>query len=120
MVLVWENRSDGGLAIPIRDLPQHNISEAVTVPLHTQYMSGMFLFSDWQLKAELYRVTIRLCNKLIQDMFLSSVNRIFFVELYIPRISLMHSIILDFLVICVVALILISMCALTQRVSSIN
>jgi hypothetical protein len=39
-MLVWENRSDGGLAMPLRDLPQHNISETLTMQIRTEYMSG--------------------------------------------------------------------------------
>ncbi|XP_028395058.1 gamma-aminobutyric acid receptor subunit beta-2-like [Dendronephthya gigantea] len=40
VILQWEDRSDGGFGIPLRDLPQHNISQTLTMELRTQYMSG--------------------------------------------------------------------------------
>lgn len=42
VILVWENRSDGGIAIPpvVRNLPQHNITETVTRVLRSKYVSG--------------------------------------------------------------------------------
>jgi hypothetical protein len=45
VILVWEDRKDGGLAIPLRNLPQHNISETLTMQLRTEYMSGKLLLS---------------------------------------------------------------------------
>lgn len=43
--LVWENRSDEGIAIPpqVRDLPQHNITETVTLALQSTYVFGKLL-----------------------------------------------------------------------------
>ena len=56
VILVWENRSDGGLSIALHDLPQHNITETLTMQIRTEYMSGkyypllFFVSKDKQIK----------------------------------------------------------------------
>ena len=42
VIIKWEDRKDGGIAIPpiVRNLPQHNITETVTFVLKSHYVSG--------------------------------------------------------------------------------